>query len=633
MKFSQSVGPGARAPSPIFRPKLRQSLPRPESPARRSPSTPSIKPPTSAAGSMRSGSYNQRSTPSPAPARLGAKQTRTSGPARPYSRNNSRLGHNSAILEDSEVTPVGKKPLKRNSYSGAGQRNTGSGSGGDEIRQLTEQINERDKQLKEQAASLAEMEKNLIELQLLIPTDDPESLKSSTRSINDANTTQLKALLREKNEKISILTAEFDTHRADFRSTIDTLEMASTETERVYEKKIEDLILQVKELQERNDDVDSVAKQFKQLEELVQELEEGLEEARRGEAEARGEVEFLRGEVERGRAELKRERAKAVAALKGAGVAMNGNAPTNGSREVEQRDDEIRGLKAIIHSLSSGPDMSIMDNGRQSLQSNGGVNKAESEELGRMNDKVAHLEKEKEELRGLIDRKAYHEDELEREIEQLRVEAAQAQVQAHSGSINNGASDRTPSQGDRSSVRDSRSTIVARKGSQRQQHSQPPPPPPTSQKPDGAPLTPTLESDTFSSSAEDSTQWCELCDSAGHNVLDCDNLDSVQADETVKTPNLKRTVIDATPSSTEANSNGLMAARVTTDAYSPYPASLKVGIKSTPPGKAPTASLPNPHDTGLVGAKDSGEVDPNKWCALCERDGHDSVSCPFEDAF
>ena len=632
MKFSQSVGPGARAPSPIFRPKLRQSLPRPESPARRSPSTPSIKPPISATGSLRSGSYNQRSTPSPAPARLGAKQTRTPGLARPYSRNNSRLGHNSAILEDSEVTPVGKTPLKRNSYAGAGQRNADPGSGGDEIRRFTEQINERDRQLKEQSASLAEMEKNFAELQLLIPTDDPESLKSSTRSINDANTAQLKALLREKNEKISMLTAEFDAHRADFRSTIDTLEMASTETERVYEKKIEDLILQVKELQERNDDVDSVAKQFKQLEELVQELEEGLEEARRGEAEARGEVEFLRGEVERGRAELKRERAKAVAALKGAGVAMNGNATTNGSREVEQRDDEIRGLKAIIHSLSSGPDMSIMDNGRQSLQSNGGMNKAESEEFSRMNDKVAHLEKEKEELRGLIDRKAYHEDELEREIGQLRAEAAQAQ--AHSGSISNGASDRTPSQGDRSSMRDSRSTIVARKGSERQQHSQPPPPPPpTSHKQDGAPLTPTLESDTFSSSAEDSTQWCELCDSAGHNVLDCDNLDSVQADETVKTPNLKRTIIDTTSSSNEADSNGLMAARATADTSSPYPASLKVGIKSTPPGKAPTASLPNPHDTGLVGAKDSGEIDPNKWCALCERDGHDSVSCPFEDAF
>ena len=70
----------------------------------------------------------------------------------------------------------------------------------------------------------------------------------------------------------------------------------------------------------------------------------------RGEAEARGEVEFLRGEVERGRSELRREREKAAAALKGAegGVVS--------SREMEQKDDEIRGLKAIVHSLSSNPD-------------------------------------------------------------------------------------------------------------------------------------------------------------------------------------------------------------------------------------------------------------------------------------
>src|SRR5690606_12021961 len=105
-------------------------------------------------------------------------------------------------------------------------------------------------------------------------------------------------------------TAEFDAHRADFRSTIDALEMASTETERVYEKRIEELMTDIRELESRNLDVDSVASQLKQLEELVQELEEGLEDARRGEAEARGEVEFLRGEVERTRTELRREREK-----------------------------------------------------------------------------------------------------------------------------------------------------------------------------------------------------------------------------------------------------------------------------------------------------------------------------------
>ena len=118
----------------------------------------------------------------------------------------------------------------------------------------------------------------------------------------------LRSVIQEKNDKIAMLTAEFDSHRADFRNTLDTLELASSETERLSEKRIEDLQEELRALRDQSEDMESVAEQLRQLEEVVQELEEGLEEARRGEAEARGETEFLRGEVERVRAELKRER-------------------------------------------------------------------------------------------------------------------------------------------------------------------------------------------------------------------------------------------------------------------------------------------------------------------------------------
>jgi hypothetical protein len=47
----------------------------------------------------------------------------------------------------------------------------------------------------------------------------------------------------------------------------------------------------------------------------------------------------------------------------------------------------------------------------------------------------------------------------------------------------------------------------------------------------------------------------------------------------------------------------------------------------------PRAAMPNPNDMGPVQGKSSGVVDVDKWCALCERDGHESVDCPFEDAF
>ena len=147
-------------------------------------------------------------------------------------------------------------------------------------------------------------------------TTSTASYSTDRGSVSDNNSvteiTQLQSIVAEKNAKIAALTAEFDAHRSDFRSTLDTLELASTETERVYEKKVEDLLEERRLLLAQGEDVESVARQLRQLEEVVQELEEGLEDARRGEAEARGEVEFLRGEVERVRAELRRERERNV---------------------------------------------------------------------------------------------------------------------------------------------------------------------------------------------------------------------------------------------------------------------------------------------------------------------------------
>ena len=254
---------------------------------------------------------------------------------------------------DDDATPTGLQRTKTNGSSGSissfnlklqRPASRAAAAQEEEIDRLRSQLEDRDRQLMDQSSTLAEMESSLTELQGLI--ENPEGPRPRRNSIDDKDSAQLRHMLREKNEKIAILTAEFDAHRADFRSTIDTLEMASTETERVYEKRIEELMAELHELESRNLDVDSVASQLKQLEELVQELEEGLEDARRGEAEARGEAEFLRGEVERTRTELRRERDKG-----GLGGSTNGDAAAI-SKELEQKEDEIRGLKAIIHSLS-----------------------------------------------------------------------------------------------------------------------------------------------------------------------------------------------------------------------------------------------------------------------------------------
>lgn len=470
------------------------------------------------------------------------------------------------------------------------------------MQRLKALLEDREQQLRDQASSLAEMESSLSEIQNMLP-EDGEDL-SWPRSNGNGNGSesgdigQLRAQLREKNDKVAMLTAEFDAHRADFRSTIDTLEMASTETERVYEKKVEELQEELRELHSRGEDVESVARQLKQLEDLVQELEEGLEDARRGEAEARGEVEFLRGEVERGRSELRREREKAAAALKGANTMVDGPA-TPGAREVEQRDDEIRGLKAIIHSLSSGPG----DLGRSPLSRQGSA--VNPEELRSVQAKTERLEREKEELRGLVERKAYREEELERELEKLRSQLNGAEQRE--SVISNSMSERTTIQDKksdkRSSGRDSKSTIVSWRGS-----------PQAARREPLSTLAPMTESDT-QSSADDSTLWCEICETGGHDILNCTAMGGDGGSKPLAGGrNGKDAVIE-----------GLRNLNMTSERRP------SAGTPTKGPGNAPSAPLPPPaFDSSLVPPKGATVPDPEKWCALCENDGHDVTACPLE---
>lgn len=533
-------------------------------------------------------------------------------------RSASALGSTSAPnFTDDETTPVGSRPQPNGSLgpvSALGLRlrapsraaSRAGNSNDEEVERLKAQLEDRDRQLKEQASTLSEMESSLTELQGLIENSEGPPAQAGRRgSIEDKDLNQLRALLREKNEKIAMLTAEFDAHRADFRSTIDTLEMASTETERVYEKKIEDLVQEIQELQERTADVDTVATQLKQLEELVQELEEGLEDARRGEAEARGEVEFLRGEVERTRSELRREREKAQANMTGA---MNGN--TNGgsiSQELEQKEDEIRGLKAIIHSLSR--DSIPNENPERTPTQRSGSFRSQGESI---EDRLERekLEREVSELRGMLDMKSHREEELEREVEMLR------RSSVVSGGPNNRASAMTVgSANDRNSFRDSRGTVVLAPRSPEATHK-------GVRHSRGPTLDTMPESDTYSTATEHSTLWCELCETSGHDILGCTNMfNGEQQQEAVEKRDRSDSVRQA----------GLAVPSVSDD-IKPAPLS-PLRPKATPAVPANVRILPNPMESGPVAGKESGVVDASKWCALCERDGHDSVDCPFEDAF
>lgn len=592
-KFSQSLGPGAARPR-------RPSLPRPESPLRKASN---LAPPTPGrSGSVTPSQFSKSAIgapprfASPAPPRaLGPPKPRTPGPpSRPYSRNtNSRLGQHDIIDEDAEDSSNSAIRTSNDSMANFKTSRMGSrppSTPSAEVQRLNKVIQERDKQLEDQATALADMEATLAEIQSLMPEGGFEHEPAESNDVRE-----LRAMLRDRNDKIAMLTAEFDAHRADFRSTIDTLELASTETERVYEKKVDELQAELMELHSRNEDVETVAMQLKQLEELVQELEEGLEDARRGEAEARGEVEFLRGEVERGRSELRREREKAAEVLKSANNMVDGPPPA-GQREIEQRDDEIRGLKAIIHSLSSG----VPEEHTRSPLSR--QNSAVNEELKTAQAAAERFEREKEELRGLVERKAYREEELEREIEKLKKQI-EVPVQRESV-ISNAVSEHTLKQEPRSTTRDSKDTVKSWRAA-----------PPARRDP--APtLEPMVESDGRSSAA-DSVLWCEICETGGHDILNC----SAMAGDALPKEPIQDAPVEA-----------LRNLSVSSDHARPAGLTPK---KS--PGNAPTSPLPiptfNQSNSSLVPPKGAAVADPDKWCALCENEGHDVTECPNEDAF
>ncbi|KXH67947.1 CAP-Gly domain-containing protein [Colletotrichum salicis] len=602
--FSKSVGPGitpGRSISPQLKKSMSRPSVRPESPVRKLQMTPGPRPSLATPGKVPS-KYN-----SPAPNRFAQSVRGTAGdPSKGPRldrkpsvgpRSASALGQTSMF--DEEPMPQPPATLQRtqtngstnsvSSYSskfrvpsraGAGSRAASRAQNDDEVDRLRAQLDDRERQLRDQASTLAEMESSLTELQTLMESSDLSAPKRN--SLDDKDSMQLRALVREKNEKIAMLTAEFDAHRADFRSTIDTLEMASSETERVYEKRIDELMMEMRELESRTDDVDSVARQLKQLEELVQELEEGLEDARRGEAEARGEVEFLRGEVERTRTELRREREKASAGINGAPGSSNGDRGSV-SKELEQKEDEIRGLKAIIHSLS-----------RDSVP---GADKAEDPSVRENAMARERLELELAELNDVVKDKSRREEELEREVERLRRGSVTTQL---NGPLANGGAQR-------SSLRDSRDTVILMRNNEPQS--------PTATHKRVRTLDTMPESDAYSSVTDNSTLWCEICETGGHDILTCTNMFGNEG----------------------GKSNG-DASKVSKEDLKPIPAEDKPAplspIKSKPLAPPPTVKIfPNPMDSGPVAGKESGIVDVSKWCALCERDGHESVDCPFEDAF
>ena len=738
--FTQSLGPGARPASPAAKGR-RESIPRPTSPLRK------VQNSSSNMASPGAGAAGKLNTPRTRPSLGFARSVTTGGPpttgsrygASPAGRVSTARGTKfSQSLRQSVVTPnkttkteasplgpeaiFDEEPEEAQTATPTPAPVHAKGVDGNEahdqeIRKLKESLDDRDRHLKDQAASIAEMERSLAELQRLIPdAQNQDALQTVRRASREAtarddlpaDVQSLRQALREKNEKIKALTAEFDANRADFRSTIDTLEMASTETERVYEKRVDELLEEVRGLQDRSEDVEGVARQFKQLEELVQELEEGLEDARRGESEARAENEFLRGEVERLRSAMKKLKdAQIENDRRDAERTLSGEDDNNGlqviRQQLEQKDDEVRSLKTIITEMkqkNAFVDPSSMQNGI----ANGHRRDHSSSQ---------DLEAQIRDLRDLLLQKSDRAEELENELSRLRSNSHKRLFSVGNNQSNHQASNGGHLVSDRA--------VVPKSQLRGQSHT-------TGlgmvdeDTMNGKQQDENTRSQSRLTDASSTALWCEICEEGGHDVLTCRNMnfDPTTHAQTVdeeprRSENLKdRSAPLRTWSNTDISSNGVTTnsdassfttSRPSTSFPGPGPhmpppatpaarplkfpnqaqghhqksASQATIIASptsnhTPPtmtttfaagishitnnlfgttktSYSPTAAAQQPPPPtspsldgviggaeaaekypGMVAGKSSGVIDPDRWCALCERDGHESVDCPDEEA-
>ena len=141
------------------------------------------------------------------------------------------------------------------------------------------------------------------------------------------------------------------------------------------------------------------------------------------------------------------------------------------------------------------------------------------------------------------------------------------------------------------------------------------------------------EIDSRSTVTDGSALWCEICETGGHDILTCTNMFGNPSQETKgrTSSESQRTGRDVVVEGLK----GLAPPRQSHEGDRPAPLSPKKSMERlhNPQGPPPGMKAPDPSDQGMVAGKTSGIIDEQRWCALCERDGHESVDCPFEDAF
>lgn len=257
-----------------------------------------------------------------------------------------------------------------------------------ELRQARAELAEKDSQLEQQGELLRDLEQSLEEFQTLANQRQEES--NSNEEIE-----KLMRSLEERDRKLTNLRAEFEEKRQEFRITIDGLQVEMQETSEMYESEI-------RSLKANMGDAEEVNQRIVELEQMVTSLDNGLKNSQVSEQNARAQLGKL--------ADIENKLLDKESELQDTRNSLEYFKSTN-----EELLKEVEHYKSLANSKQQQP---ATDQTPKSAD--------DSAEITRLQGEVENLE-------SMLESKIFREQELEKQVESLKLRSSSSSTATFEG--------------------------------------------------------------------------------------------------------------------------------------------------------------------------------------------------------
>lgn len=125
--------------------------------------------------------------------------------------------------------------------------------------------------------------------------------------------------------------------------------------------------------------------------------------------------------------------------------------------------------------------------------------------------------------------------------------------------------------------------------------------------------------------------WCEICETGGHDILNCTSMFG-SGQNTAEQKDPKHEAADDLADEHPVEKTEPLQTKASSVHSDTSPA-LKTGRDVVMEGLKGISGLGSSIGSSMapIAGKSSGVIDESKWCALCERDGHESIDCPLDE--